>query len=89
MRFAVARPYGRGTPGYSAPDTKAHAVEVLPSGQMAVHTMCGLDVAGLRLETSGCNHRADWLDTDYGRCTRCEQAMKRRTVDGDELERLA
>ena len=77
MRFAVARPYDRDTPGYSAPDTKAHAAEVLPSGHLAEHTMCRLDGAGLRLETSG-----------YHRCARCERAVTRRTVDGDELESL-
>jgi hypothetical protein len=53
MRLTVARPYERHTPGYSPPESKAHAVAVAPDGTITGQTMCGLDVDGLRLVKAG------------------------------------
>ena len=88
MRFTVARPYERHTPGYSPPESKAHAVAVAPDGTITGQTMCGLDVDGLRLVKAGFERRADWLDVPHSRCARCARAVERRVVAGDELEEL-
>lgn len=89
MRFTVARPYERGTPGYAPRATKAHAVEVDTGGLVARRTMCGLVEAELRIVKADGSQRADWLDVTIGRCARCTRAIERRIASGDEMERLA
>lgn len=88
MRFGVARPHERHVPGYSSPGTRAHAVEVAPSGVLAERTMCGLEVAALRMVRAGSGRPYDWLDLPHGHCRRCGRAIERRAVSGDELEPL-
>lgn len=88
MRFAVARPYDRGTPGYAPRTTKSHAVEMRIDGVLAGRTMCGLDVDRLRVVKSGMDRRQDWSGITSGRCVRCQRVIDRRCSEGDEMEDL-
>jgi len=88
MRFAAARPYDRGTPGYAPRTTKAHAVEMQFDGVLAERTACGLEVDGLRVVKSGMDRRQDWFGIASGRCVRCQRVIGRRASEGDEMEDL-